>query len=470
VKAPHPRIWITPAFAVAAGVTLTVWLSLGPGRDLQARLPRGEEYWEGPKAARLTRVVELGEPEAGPGEPMDSTASWPQFRGPDRDGALQSTVPLATRWAQGKGPPVLWRQTVGEGHAGVAIHRGRVYLIDYDRETEQDTVRCLSLADGRDIWRYAYPVRVKRFHGMSRTVPAVTDDYVVTIGPKCHVHCLDAVTGKPRWVLDLVRDYDTTVPAWYAGQCALIDGDAAVLAPAGKVLMMAVALADGAVRWTTPNPGGWKMTHSSVMALDRPEGRQYLYCGSGGVAGVDAASGKLLWTWEEWTIRIANVATPVIVDPQRVFFSGGYNSGCLMAQVAGQREQTTLKTTFRLRARQFGAEQQTPILHEGHLYGVIPNGQVVCLALDGKRLWASGTKHRYGLGPYLLANGHLYVLQDQEGELAVIEARPDRFRLVGRAKILDGHDAWAPMALADGRLILRDLTQLICLDLQEPQP
>ena len=101
-------------------------------------------------------------------------------------------------------------------------------------------------------WRTAVrsggmPIRspVKRNHGMSRTVPAVTDKLVVAMGPKCHVVCLDAVTGELRWGLDLVRQYGATVPPWYAGQCPLIDNGAVILAPGGKdALLLAVRRPD----------------------------------------------------------------------------------------------------------------------------------------------------------------------------------------------------------------------------------
>ena len=104
-------------------------------------------------------------------------------------------------------PRELWAIDVGEGYAGAAVLNGRVYLMDYDRDKKQDALRCLSLADGREIWRFAYPVPVKRNHGMSRTVPAVTDKLVVAMGPKCHVVCLDPATGELRWGLDLVRQF-----------------------------------------------------------------------------------------------------------------------------------------------------------------------------------------------------------------------------------------------------------------------
>ena len=35
-----------------------------------------------------------------------------------------------------------------------------------------------------------------------------------------------------------------------------------------------------------------------------------------------------------------------------------------------------------------------------------------------------------------------------------------------QAQVLTGHDSWGPMAMAGGRLILRDLTRMVCLDVR----
>ena len=47
----------------------------------------------------------------------------------------------------------------------------------------------------------------------------------MALGPKCHVTCLDAQIGERIWAKDLVSDFGTVIPPWYAGQCPLIDGD-----------------------------------------------------------------------------------------------------------------------------------------------------------------------------------------------------------------------------------------------------
>ena len=118
----------------------------------------------------------------GAGKPLDMAGSWPRFRGPQSDGISRETQPLARIWPGG-GPRSVWSVEVGEGFAGPVIDRGRVYLMDYDREKQRDALRCLSLGDGAEIWRYSYPVSVKRNHGLTRTVPAVTGGKVVALGP-----------------------------------------------------------------------------------------------------------------------------------------------------------------------------------------------------------------------------------------------------------------------------------------------
>jgi outer membrane protein assembly factor BamB len=79
-------------------------------------------------------------------------------------------------------------------------------------------------------------------------------------------------------------------------------------------------------------------------------------------------------------------------------------------------------------------------------------------------LWSSGNTARFGIGPYVMANGVLYVLADS-GTLAIVEANPSAYKELARAQVLSGGDAWAPIAVADGKLICRDITTMVCLDL-----
>lgn len=387
--------------------------------------------------------------------------SWPRYRGADFSNISRDSSGLARSWGA-SGPRKLWSVNLGEGHAGAAVHRGKAYVLDYDQNARADALRCLSLADGSILWTQSYPVDVKRNHGMSRTVPAVTDKYVLTLGPKCHVMCADADTGRPYWKMDLVAQYGTKVPTWYAGQCPLIDGNRAIIAPGGKALMIAADLATGKVLWSTPNLRKWQMTHSSVVPMTHAGKKMYLYCASGGVVGVSASDGSVLFETDDWTVSTANIPVPIPVGDGRIFLCGGYNAGAMMIRLKGSGP-FTVEKVFRVDSRVFGSDQQSPVLYNGHIYGVIPGGELACLSLDGKQLWKSGSTHRFGLGPYMMAGNLMYILSDK-GDLSLVQPNPTGYKELARAKVLTHGEAWAPLALAGGRLLARDVTTMVCLD------
>ncbi|MHC4172354.1 MAG: PQQ-binding-like beta-propeller repeat protein [Planctomycetota bacterium] len=455
---------IPVGLAVVGVVLLYVWLSADAAMDITLRLPIAENV--PPMPSDESGGEELrGQLLQFDGEPADLPGAWPRFRGANFDAISSDDVALARTW-QTDGPRVLWSIEVGEGYAGAAVLAGRVYVLDYDHENQADAIRCLSLADGKEIWRYWYPVKVKRNHGMSRTVPAVTDKYIVALGPKCHVTCLDSVTGEFRWMLNLVKDFGAKVPPWYAGQCPLIEDGKAIIAPGGNALMMAVDCETGEIVWQSPNPRGWVMTHSSVMPAEFMGVRMYVYCGSGGVVGVSAEDGSILWESTEWKIRVANVPTPVVAGEGRIFLSGGYNAGSMMLQLTKEDGRISTQQVFRLEPEVFGSPQQTPVFYDGYIYGIRPDGQLTCLDPDGQVVWTSTSAHQFGLGPYTIANGLIYVMNDS-GVLTLVDATPSGYVEFGQAKVLDGIESWGPMAIVSGRLILRDLNRMICLDITE---
>ena len=137
------------------------------------------------------------------------------------------------------------------------------------------------------------------------------------------------------------------------------------------------------------------------------------------------------------------------------------------APTGGESGRIAAKPLWRLKAKQFESEQHTPLFFDGHLYGVRTKAggeQLVCLDLNGKEAWNSGSR-KFGRGPYMIANGLLLALADN-GLLTMAEATHESFRPLGQFQVFDqAVDAWAPMAFASGRLLLRDLTRLSCIHL-----
>ncbi|GHT22618.1 dehydrogenase [Planctomycetales bacterium] len=424
-----------------------------------------------PSPVELKPYVPIkGELTLGSGKPSGITGTWVHFRGDDFDAVSKEKIPLK------KTPPeksaTLWELPLGEGFAGFAVRNGCVYILDYDMEKFSDVLRCLSFDDGQELWRFSYPIRIKKNHGMSRTIPAVTEKYCVSLGPKCHLLCVDALTGQEKWFIDLKHIYGTTEPEWYAGQCPFIvqhnGKETAIIAPAGhETLFVALDCETGKEVWKTPNPFGWAMTHASVMPMKLENRDTFVYFGKGGVVGVDAADGKILWHTADWQIEIATCPSPLVLPENRIFCSGGYLSGSLMLQIESQNGQYSAKTLYRLKDAVFGSEQQTPIFYDNHIFGIRQRDkQFVCLDLNGNVVWTSGSKAKFGSGPYIVAD-EMFLILDDDGKLTACEATSKEYRQLFEVQILDDHACWAPMTIVNGRLLLRDQIMMKCLDLRQ---
>jgi len=391
--------------------------------------------------------------------------TWTRFRGADYDNIVKNSVSLKSSWS-GNEPEIKWSVDLGEGHAGAAIYEGKVYVMDYDEATRSDALRCFSLEDGKELWRRSYGVTLKRNHGMSRTVPAVTADYVLTIGPRCHVMCVKRENGDLLWGLDMVEKYQTEVPLWFTGQCPMIDGNKAILAPGGTSVMIAVDMATGKVLWETPNPGGIKMSHSSIMPWTFKGKKMYVYSAVGAILAVSAEGpdeGKILWQSTAWNHAVVAPA-PVCFPDGKIFLTAGYGAGSMVVKVsqAGSGYKVDVLKQYAPKDG-MACEQQTPVVWDGMMYAIEPKdagllrNQLICVDPNDvtKVIWTSGKDGRFGLGPYLIADQKMYILDD-EGVLTMVKPDKKKYVQLAQKKIIDGVDAWGPMALADGYLVLRD--------------
>ncbi len=221
-----PQIVIPYFLALLGLVSIAWWVMKDPVRDLQPSIPGMDNRGKG---VAETFVVNIGESfERFGSSNSDLKETWPRFRGEYFDNISRSPIALIDKFPE-NGPIVKWTLSLGEGHAGAAIYNGLVYVLDYDEELRSDLLRCHDLVSGKEIWRRWYKVPVKRNHGMSRTVPAVTEDYIVTLGPRGQVMCVDRESGDLRWGLDIEKKYTSEVPFWYTGQCPLVDDNKAII-------------------------------------------------------------------------------------------------------------------------------------------------------------------------------------------------------------------------------------------------
>jgi outer membrane protein assembly factor BamB len=394
---------------------------------------------------------------------------WPQFRGPDRNNISQETK-LYRSWPSG-GPKVLWKTPVCEGYAGAAIRDGRVYLNDYNPQKKENLIRCISLDDGKDIWQWSYPIEIRPNHGITRTVPAVGQKLVFCLDPKCRFHALDIKTGKVVWEKNLIEEYKTTIPGWYAGQNPLLDGNRVVIATGGDALAVAFEQATGKEIWRTPNPANEAMSHSSLMPATIGGVKQYLYLTMKNLMGIDVAGGRMLWSVPFKALMVA-VPSPISIGDGRIFVTSGYKAGSAMYQVEKGASGFTARKLYSLTSTEFESEAQTPVLFQDHLFAVSSKnqrGRFTCLGLDGKVVWESpmvedkNLSRTFGLGGFLMADGMFFILDGDTGTLRLLEASTKEYKELASAKILNDEDVWGPIALSNGKLIVRDMSQMVCL-------
>ena len=407
------------------------------------------------------------------------SGQWPRFRGMDFSNVSKDNVELSDNWKE-TGPPVLWTIQLGEGHAAPVIKNGKVYILDYLEEERADALRCFCLLTGKELWRRWYNVDTKRNHGRSRTIPAVADGCVVTIGPKGHVMCVDAQTGDLKWTVDLVLDYGTEIPQWYTGQCPLVDGNTVVLAPGGQdALLIGVDAQSGKILWQTPNPDNWRMSHSSVIPMTLNGKKMYVYFALGGIAGVEAdgeKAGSILWKTNFWTPSVV-APSPVILDEGRIYLTTGYGAGSAVIRIIQQGAEFKVQTETQFKPRDaLALEQQSAIYYKNILFGIMPKDAGIrrqqltaCDPHDISHfITPVDNEMRFGLGPFIIADDKFYVLDD-DGTLTMLKFEKNKFNKLAEFKVLNGHDAWGPLAVADGLMLLRDSTSVACIDLTKDE-
>ena len=474
IAKPHIRL-IIGVVVVLQTFFFLYWVLFDPTSDLFAYTPGMDKDSNSVNALKVETVI-IGQHFQKFSEQRSSlTGKWTKFRGANHDNIINTTYKINENWKV-KNPKILWSVETGEGHAAPVIYNGLMYFLDYDEKEKADMLRCFSVETGKEVWRRWYQVHIKRNHGMSRTIPAVNEKYILTLGPRGHVMCVARETGDFIWGIDLEKKYNSKVPDWYTGQCPLIDNDTAVIAVGGSSLLIGVVCNTGEVIWETPNPNNRKMSHSSILQATIADKKMYIYAGLGGICGISAESedaGKILWENTEWAPNVV-APSPVLFDNNKIFMTAGYGAGGTVIEINEKNGKFEAETLLNYEPK-FGlaSEQQTPILYKNHLYGILPKdagfnrNQFVCYNINNlkKPVWQSGKTNRFGLGPYMILNDKILILND-EGTLSMIEASLKRFKLISQKKLFDGHDAWGPFAFADGYLLLRDSKNIYCLDLR----
>jgi len=431
-------------------------------------------------------------------------ADWPQYLGPDRN-SISSEKGILRSWPD-SGPKVLWTVTVGRGYGGPVIKDGKVYLLDRDDEVG-DNLRCFDLSHGKELWNFAYdaPGRVS-FPG-SRSVPTVDGNHVYSCGHNGDLYCIDINTHKPIWNKNVWTDFGgelgggyprgagpaSRFPIWAVTQCPLIYGDLLIIASqAPEAGVVAYEKLTGNVKWKTPSLGYVGYVSPAIVKID---GKDHVVMitpatnpfrrsspdenNLGKVVGIEPLTGKILWEYDKWHCHIS-VPSAVDAGDNKVLIVGGYELGATMIKVEkkadGSYGATELFTT-----EEFGDQTKPPILHNGYFYAQYGTNRrrdgMVCMSMDGKIMWKTKRNPNFNKGSMILVDG-LILATDGAKTLYLIEPDPSGFKSLASSELLAGgvnnenpsrrrfggaNQNWAPLALADGKLLIRNHGQMKCV-------
>src|ERR1017187_5124945 len=146
-------------------------------------------------------------------------ADWPQWRGPDRNGVVAESPPLADAWPSG-GPRLLWRTESlmnggkATGHSSPAVAGGRVYLHGNWSGAASaggafDAVACVNAVSGQLVWSAKFPAEGEddppgRAHS---STPCVINGRLY-LACRNQVYCLDTRDGQPIWQQPIETPHD----------------------------------------------------------------------------------------------------------------------------------------------------------------------------------------------------------------------------------------------------------------------
>ena len=421
------------------------------------------------------------------------TSDWLRFNGPS-DNAATPERPLLKKWGSGS-PVLLWSATKGEGYASPSIKGDRLVL--FHRLDGKEMAECLHPESGKLYWRHEYPVDYSDRYGYSsgpRASAVIDGGRVFIHGVTAWLRCLDLQSGELIWKRDLAKEF--SIPTYFFGKGSnpIVSGRNLIVNVGGSSERCVVAFdkKNGKTSWVAKD--SWGASYSSPVLMPM-HGREVclVFTGGesrpakGGLLVIDPADGKKLarFPWRADLYESANAVPPVPVGDNRVFLSECYGVGGVMLEF-----DKDFKPKVAWVKEDFNIHWMTPILSEGHLYGVAGRHQrgaeMVCLNADtGKELWRERISWQQKVqertlqleafrASILKADGN-YLCLSELGSLLWLDMSPKGHRILASSQLFFSSGTWTLPVVSRGLLyvmqnevdhLTRSPARILCYDLR----
>ena len=390
-----------------------------------------------------------------------SADDWSQYRGPLGDGKSSESIAIKSGQLD-----VVWKANTPLGFSSFAVAEGRAFTIIADGG--QETLLALNANTGEEGWRVELGTTEYGHDGGNagapnnkggdgpRSTPTTSGANVYVYDSHMVLHCLDARTGKKIWKQDIMSDFAGREIKWLNASSPVIDGDAVYVSGGGAgQSFLAFNKNDGQLIWKS---GDETITHATPTLTTISGKKQLIFFVQSGLVGVDAATGNELWR-TKFPFSVSTAASPV-VEGNKVYCSAGYGVGAGLFEVTGNSKVNEVW----FKANELMNHWSTPIVHNGHLYGIYEfkkygRAPLQCVDLaTGEIKWS---ERGFGPGNCILVGDKLVVLSDA-GEVAIVSATPDGYQELARADVLDGK-CWSTPAYSNGRIYVRSTEEAACI-------
>lgn len=389
-------------------------------------------------------------------------ADWPNWRGANFEGK-SATTGIKTDWSNGLEKRwhinYLCQDKSTASWSAPVIQGNR--LIAAGRDKTNDLVFCIDADNGELIWSGAYEAAAATSHGPgSRATPFINEDRVYTFGRSGDLVCWQLADGKQLWRKN-VKDAGGMEPTWGFSATPLVVDNMVIVQGGGNALVIAYDKVTGEILWKSMQ-GDAGYAAAMPMTIE-DENKLLIYHGKG-LSCLNSSDGKVQWT-VPWPTEYGVNATTPIVNNDIIFHTSGYKMGCEALKVNNSGYSVLWKNNV------LEAQHSDPVLIDGYIYGYSGEsarntGQFKCLELGtGKEKWSTDL---IGQGTTTFVDGYLICL-DIKGNLFLIKPDPSGMIKMGEFKQAIGdvkNPAWTVPVVANGKLYLRYLQQLICYKLE----
>ncbi len=386
-----------------------------------------------------------------------------QWRGPNRDGIYDETD-LLKKWPE-KGPQMLWSyEGLGYGHSSVAVANDKVYATGMnDTVSSVGTLYTFDL-QGNLLWQKRYGKEYAvMFHG-TRSTPTVVNDLIYIESGMGALYCLNADNGELVWSVDFIKDLgvDSVIQFGYA-ESILIDGDNLFCVPGGKENnVVKLNRFTGDLVWASKG-NGEQATYNSPILVNHHGQQLVVATTSESIMGIDAGTGEMYWRIEHTQGNKIHANTPVYANGKIVMATPDKkeNSGMIQIQLSedGKKAEVVWRN-LKLRSFMGGIIQiDTCIYGASYLRN---NWEVLS--------WNTGEtivrNKDFGGGPVIYADSMFYGYAERDGEMALMEANPEKFEVISRFKVpLGTNEHWAHPVIANKKLFVRHGNALMVYDI-----